>query len=136
MAVDYSTLAVGQEVSKRLFALDVETVGKYVAAVDDGSAQGKGSGIPAVPPMAIAALGLRGVLEDIGVPGGALHAVQDLEFSGPVEVGANLVCRATVARNSVRRRSRFVGIALSVSDGAGREVMAGTTTLIMPDEAG
>ena len=44
--------------------------------------------------------------------------------------------RATVARNSVRRSSRFVDIALSVRDEEDREVMSGTTTLIMPGEAG
>ena len=135
MAVDYSTLAVGQEVSNRSFTLDADTVRKYVDAVGDATARTGKTAIPKVPPMAVAALGLRGALDELGIPRGALHAGQDAAFAGPVEVGARLTCRATVSRNSVRRRSRFVGIALSVEDETGREVMTGTTTLIMPDEA-
>ena len=76
------------------------------------------------------------VLDDLGIPSGALHAGQELRFSGPVDVDASLVCRATVTRNSVRRGSRFVDIALSVVGKEEGEVMSGTTTLIMPGETG
>lgn len=136
MTADYSTLAVGQEVSNRSIILDAGTVTKYAGAVDDATALPGGPGEAKTPPMAVAALGLRGVLDDLGTPSGALHAGQELEFSGPVDVHARLTCRATVARNSVRRGSRFVDIALSVRDDEDREVMSGTTTLIMPGEAG
>ena len=133
---DYSTLAVGQEVSNRLISVDADTVAKYVGAVADATARPGGPGEAKAPPMAVAALGLRGVLDDLGIPSGALHAGQALRFSGPVDVDASLRCRATVARNSVRRSSRFVDLALSVWDEEDREVMSGTTTLIMPGEAG
>ncbi len=136
MTVDYSTLAVGQEVSNRLILVDADTVTKYVGAVDDATALPGGTGEAKAPPMAVAALGLRGVLEDMGIPSGAVHAGQELQLSGPVDVGASLRCRATVARNSVRRGSRFVDIAMSIWSEEGREVMSGTTTLIMPEEAG
>ncbi len=136
MTVDYSTLAVGQEVSNRSISLDAGTVSKYVGAVDDATARPGAPGDGKAPPMAVAALGLRGVLDDLGIPSGALHAGQELSFSGPVDVDASLRCKATVARNSVRRGSRFVDIALSVVDEEDGEVMSGTTTLIMPGEAG
>ena len=136
MTVDYSTLAVGQEVSNRSIRLDTCTVAKYVGAVDDATALPGGPGEAKAPPMAVAALGLRCVLDDLGIPSGALHAGQELFFSGPVDVDARLRCKATVARNSVRRGSRFVDLALSVRDEEDREVMSGTTTLIMPGEAG
>ncbi len=136
MTVDYSTLAVGQEISNRMIRVDAHTVAKYVGAVDDATAHPGGPGEAKAPPMAVAALGLRGVLDDLGIPSGALHAGQELRFSGPVDVDASLKCRATVARNSVRRSSRFVDIALSVVDEDEIEVMSGTTTLIMPGEAG
>ena len=136
MIADYSTLAVGQEVSNRSICVDAGTVSKYVGAVADSTALPGGPGEAKAPPMAVAALGLRGVLDDLGIPSGALHAGQELSFSGPVDVDARLRCRATVARNSVRRGSRFVDIALSVLDDEEMEVMSGTTTLIMPGEAG
>ena len=136
MTVDYSTLAIGQEVSNRSIGLDAGTVSKYAGAVGDATALPGGLGEAKAPPMAVAALGLRGVLDDLGIPSGALHAGQELVFSGPVDVDARLKCRATVARNSVRRGSRFVDIALSVVDEEDTEVMSGTTTLSMPGEAG
>ncbi len=136
MTVDYSNLAAGQEVSNRSIRVDACTVTRYVAAVGDATALPGGSGEAKAPPMAVAALGLRGVLDDLGIPSGALHAGQELLFSGPVDVDARLRCRATVARNSVRRGSRFVDINMSVRDEEDREVMSGTTTLIMPGEAG
>ena len=71
--IDYSTLAVGQEVSHRLIRVDADTVTKYVGAVDDATARPGGPGEAKAPPMAIAALGLRGVLDDLGIPSGALH---------------------------------------------------------------
>ena len=136
MTVDYSTLAVGQEVSNRSIRVAGGTVSKYVDAVADSTALPGGPGEAKAPPMAVAALGLRGVLDDLGIPSGALHAGQELSFSGPVDVDARLRFRATVARNSVRRGSRFVDIALSVLNDEETEVMSGTTTLIMPGEAG
>jgi len=136
MTVDYSNLAAGQEVSNRSIRVDGRTVSKYVGAVGDATAQPGGPGEAKAPPMAVAALGLRGVLEDLGIPSGALHAGQELSFSGPVDVEASLRCRATVARNSVRRGSRFVDINISVRDEEDREVMSGTTTLIMQGEPG
>ena len=119
-----------------MIRLDGGTVSKYVGAVADSTALPGGPGEGKAPPMAVAALGLRGVLDDLGIPSGALHAGQELSFSGPVDVDARLRCRATVARNSVRRGSRFVDIVLSVLDDEEAEVMSGTTTLIMQGEAG
>ena len=133
MTADFAALSVGQEISSRTLVLDATMVARYVDAVGDKS------GIfdldadrPVVPPMAVAALSLRGVLDDLGILEGTVHVGQELGFSGVVRVGDALTCKATVVQNSVRRDSRFVGLRLSVESGVGREVMSGKSTLVMP----
>ncbi len=82
--------------------------------------------------MAIAALTLRGVLNDLAIPGGAVHAGQELDFKGAVRVGETLVCRATLAQNSVRGAWRFMVVRVQAEDSTGRIVMEGKSTIIVP----
>ena len=131
MTTDYATLEVGQTVSSRTFPLDAETVAKYVEAVDDRSMPwGEGSDGLA-PPMAVVALALRGVIDDLGIPSGTVHAGQELEAARAVRVGQTVECKATVAQNSVRSGARFLALSLSVAAG-GRTAMSGKSTLVLP----
>ena len=133
MPIDYSTLAPGQEISDRTYDLDPDTVSRYAAAVEDGaSLSGGADGGAPVPAMAVAALGLRGVVNDLAIPGGTLHAGQELEFKAYVTVGDSLTCKATLLQNSVRGEWRFMVVQLGVENGEGREVMAGKSTIMLP----
>ena len=133
MPIDYSTLAPGQEISDRTYDLDPDTVSRYAAAVEDGaSLRGGADGGAPVPAMAVAALGLRGVVNDLAIPGGTLHAGQELEFKAYVTVGDSLTCKATLLQNSVRGEWRFMVVQLGVENGEGREVMAGKSTIMLP----
>ena len=133
MSIDYSTLAPGQEISNQVYDLDATVVSRYVGAVaDESRLRDEHDGRELVPPMAVAALSLRGVVNDLAIPGGTLHAGQELEFKGPVAVGDALACRATLIQNSVRGEWRFMVVKLGVEDGQGREVMAGKSTIMLP----
>ena len=133
MSVDYAELAPGQEVSSQTVVLDAATVSRYVEAVEDRSA-GPASEIGAghTPPMAIAALTLRGVLTDLAIPGGTVHAGQELEFKAALKVGETLACRATLAQNSVRGDWRFMVVRVQAEDSTGRIVMEGKSTIMVP----
>jgi acyl dehydratase len=136
MALDPSKLAPCDIVSHRRFELDAGTIRDYVAAVDDGSpvqvdADG---GAPLAPPMAVAALMLRGVVNDLALPGGTLHTGQEMEFLRTVRAGDELDCTATVAQSSVRGGRRFVVFRLAVENGDGQTVLNGTSTLMVPEE--
>ena len=126
-------LAPGDIVSRRRFELDADTIRDYVAAVDDGSSVQDG-GAPLAPPMAVAALMLRGVVSDLELPGGTLHTGQELEFARTVRAGDELDCTATVAQSSVRGGRRFVVFRLTVGNGQGQTVLTGTSTLMVPEE--
>ena len=120
-------------VSEQSYVLDAGLVSKYVNAVrDETRLTSSLDGRPLVPPMAVAALSLRGVVQDLAIPGGTLHAGQEFEFRGAVHVGARLECSATLTQNSVRREWRFLVVELEVEDGTGRSVMTGKSTIMIP----
>ena len=133
MAIDYSVLEPGQNISEQTYRLDADTVARYVAAVGDRSETfGDADRRDLAPPMAVAALSLRGVVNDLAIPGGTLHAGQELQFNGPVQIGETLECRATLLQNSVRGEWRFMVVEQAVHDGGGRQVMTGKSTIMVP----
>lgn len=133
MPLEYAALMVGDTISDRTFPIDRDAVEKYVAAVRDQS------GIfditessPIVPPMAVAAFALRGVLEDLGIPNGTLHTGQEIAFTGTVSIDETLSCIAKVAQNSVRAGFRFIGVGMDVRDRSDSQVMTAKSTIMVP----
>ena len=113
--------------------LDADAVSRYTDAVGDQSRLRTGDGGQAwAPPMAVAALSLRGVVNDLAIPGGALHVGQELEFREAVPIDETLDCRATVVQNSVRGDWRFMVVQLEVEDSKSRRVMDGKSTIMLP----
>ena len=127
--VDYAALKAGDVVSDRPCRLDADLVRRYADAVGDRSPLA-GSGL--VPPMALAALGVRGVVQDLGIPGGTLHLGQEVEFASPVRVGETVRCRATVSNSSLRSGTWVLVVGLSAEAGDGRTVMTGKSTISVP----
>ena len=82
--------------------------------------------------MALAALSVRGVVQDLRIPGGTLHLGQEVEFTGPVPVGETISCIAEMAQNSVRGGQRVLVIRLTVQTGDDRTVMKGKSTIAVP----
>ena len=135
--MDYGELEAGQEVSRHSYCLDTDLVSNYVDAVQDQSALlHTEGGDSLVPAMALAALSMRGVVEDLRIPGGTLHVGQEFEFSGVVLVGESVNCIATLAQNSVRGDWRFLVVECLVADEADSEVMKGKSTIMIPAELG
>ena len=135
MAIDYAALAKGQKVSSQIYLLDLETVSQYIDAVGSSRERWAISGdneSGMVPPMAIAALSLRGVVNDLAIPGGTLHTGQELEFISPVSVGETLECNAIILQNSLRSEWRFLVVNISVLCAKGRKVMTGKSTIMLP----
>jgi hypothetical protein len=125
----------GHELSATHFRLGVDDVRRYLEAVEDRSnAYGHGTEGPAwVPPLAVAALALRAVLEQVEVPAGALHAGQEVEFRCPVPVGAFMRSRARVAQRSEMRGAVVSVIEFDVrEEGSAAPAVVGRATVIVP----
>ena len=133
MVTDYGELESGQEISRHSHQLDQALVADYVAAVQDESGSlSDNRGDRVVPPMAVATLSVRAVVQDLRIPGGTLHAGQELQFLKPVAVGQTLESVATLAQNSVRGDWRFLVIDCRVTDDGMAEVMTGKSTIMIP----
>lgn len=131
--IDYSTLQPGQRLSHELLTLDADSIAAYVDAVSDPSRPASDDGVPLAPPMAIAALALSAVINALQIPGGTIHAGQELEFGKAMRVGATLACNATLAQNSMRRGWRFLVVNLTAMDDDGNAVMSGKSTIMLPE---
>ncbi len=133
MPVNYAKLGPGDEISSRTLILDEESVDRYAEAVADINIVYDETGRRMVPPMAIAALSIGGVINDLEIPGGTVHASQELVFPKAVPVGSALGCIAKLIQNSTRGDWRFIVIDIRVSgDG---EVMNGKSTILLPADA-
>lgn len=128
-----ASLQKGHEFPAAEFELSREWARNYIAAVEDRAIQM--SGTDAVPPMAVAALSVRALLEVTGLPPGAIHAGQDLVFRHAVRAGDRLSASARIASRGERSGWVLMGIDMTVARGT-EEVMSGRAVLTFPLEAG
>ena len=131
-SINYAELEIGTVVSQQKYILDRKSVQKYISAVNDTSVQHETDASNIAPPMSIAALSLRGVVNDLKIPGGTLHIGQELSFLKPVRVGMHLECTAILSSNSVRGEFRFMVVDLNVKDDINDHVMKGKSTIMLP----
>lgn len=119
----------GHEFSTAEFELSPDWVSAYVTAVEDGAIASLGA--DAVPPMAVAALAIRALLEGAGLPAGAIHVGQELAFRRAARAGDRLAVKARVASRGERAGWVLMGVDISVESGAD-EVMSGRAVVTFP----
>jgi len=127
-------LEKGHQFSATSFVLDEEAVARYVEAVEDEAlprlAQAEGKAW--VPPMAVAALALRSLMEEMTLPAGSIHVSQELEFVRAVETGEQIGCRAWLSHRSQRRGYWVLAVEMEGAGESGRSVLAGRLTVMVP----
>lgn len=128
-----ASLEKGHEFPATEFELTSGWVGGYMAAVEDRALAA--SRPDAVPPMAIAALSIRALLERAGLPPGAIHVGQELAFRRAVSVGQRLSVAARVASRGERAGWVLMGVDLSVAVGKD-EVMSARAVVTFPAAEG
>ena len=101
----------------------------YVAATEDAAIANVGDYLP---PMALAALSIRALLEQSPLPSGAIHVGQELTFKRPVVIGENLSVQAEVVSRGERQGWVLMGVGLSAADRGGAIVMEGRATITFP----
>ena len=93
-----------------------------------------------VPPTALAAFALRGVLKELGLPPGAIHIAHEMSFHPAVKSDQSVVFYATLTQNAVRSGWRFVTIdfvgILNEDDFAKQEqVVNARSTVVISEES-
>jgi acyl dehydratase len=114
------------------FELSREWVSEYAQAVGDTATSRLGPDL--VPPMAIAALSIRALLQHAALAPGTIHAGQEVNFTGGAHVGDTLSVTASVASRGERAGWVLMGVDLEASGPTG-PVMTGRATITFPVDA-
>ncbi len=118
----------GHEFPAATFSLSADEVKAYLAAVGDANDYGD-----TVPPLAIVALGLNALQEQIALPEGSLHTGQEIEHNGLVRAAEVLTLTGRIAQRSKRQGFVISVIEFEVSAAAGVAIRA-RTTIMAPGE--
>jgi len=128
--IEYQDLKAGQEFPAAAFQVDSATVSDYLKAVEEDSAIYQNTGL--VPPMAVAALALKALINAISMPPGTIHVSQEFEFMATVSTQDTLTSRATVSRVQERGKLHLITVDVSVLNQENKPVLAGKTGFILP----
>jgi acyl dehydratase len=129
MPATLAALPKGHEFPPTTVTLSPEWVDAYIEAVGDTAIRDLGPNL--VPPMAIAALSIRALIEASPLPPGTLHAGQELAFHRAAKIGDQLTVTATIVSRGARAGWVLMSVDLAVSS---REapVMTGRATVTFP----
>ena len=132
MPTSLAVLPKGYEFPSTTFTLSREWVADYIAATGDETTQKLDGDL--VPPMALAALSIRALIEASPLPPGTLHAGQELSFRRAVRIGEELTAKAHIVSRGERPGWVLMSVEFKVS-AAGEPVMSGRATVTFPAEA-
>jgi hypothetical protein len=125
-----SDLPKGHELAADRIDLTNERIAAYLGAIGDTNAVYRERGC--APPLAVAALALGALLEQIELPAGSLHASQEVEARAVVPLDTTLSLRGRIAQRSDR-----AGMVISVLEfavtpaGTAEAAVTGRTTVMM-----
>jgi hypothetical protein len=113
------------------FSIDQSKIDAYLAATGDQAVCYRDDGLS--PPLAVAALALGRLLEQIELPAGSLHTGQEFEMAEGVPLHSTLSLSGKLAHRSER-----AGFVVSIVEFeiavAGEPAMTGRTTVMAPAE--
>ena len=122
-----STLPRGYELESAQFSLPRERVDAYVAAVGDRNQYGD-----ILPPLAVVALALAELQEQVSLPEGSLHTAQEVEHLRIVRAGEMLTMRGRIAQRSERQGFVISVIELDVLSSEDELAVRARTTVMAP----
>src|SRR5919108_2991917 len=128
----FSDLTPGYAFPSTVLALDAQTVERYLRATqDDHAVYWRDGAVHLVPPLAVAALALRGIAQEVALAPGSLHTGQELLFRRLITVGARLTVQAHVTASSRRRGFVALAIDLAATDDSGETALTGSLSLMV-----
>jgi acyl dehydratase len=126
----YQDLKAGQEFPPVAFQVDSATVADYLKAVQEDNVIYQNTGL--VPPMALAALALKALIDTISMPPGTIHVSQEFEFIDAVNTLDALTSQAKVSRVQERGKLHLMTVDISVVNQGQKPVLAGKTSFVLP----
>ena len=126
----YQDLKAGQEFPPAAFQVDSATVADYLKAVEEDNVIYQNTGL--VPPMALAALALKALINTISMPPGTIHVSQEFEFIAAANTQDTLTSQAKVSRVQERGKLHLMTVDISVVNQEQKPVLAGKTSFVLP----
>jgi len=123
-------LKAGQEFPPAAFQVDSATVADYLKAVEEDNVIYQNTGL--VPPMALAALALKALINTISMPPGTIHVSQEFEFIDAINTRDTLTSQARVSRIQERGKLHLMTVDISVVNQEQKPVLAGKTSFVLP----
>ena len=108
------------------WSLTADWVSAYRSATADNAADNT------VPPLALAARALADLLEELHLPGGAVHGAQEIECHQTAFVGDQVHITTDVGRPAQRGNFRFVVAGFRVEGPDNEAIVTGKCTVILP----
>ena len=109
--------------------LSDEFVQDYLEAVGDALPAYAHYGL--VPPTALAARALGSLLEQLELPPGAVHSLQEIATIKPVSFGQEITGIASLGQPKRRGGMEFITAGFTLKDGEGRDVLTGKSTVLV-----
>lgn len=128
--IGYQDLKAGQEFPPAAFQVDSATVADYLKAVEEDNVIYQNTGL--VPPMALAALALKALINTISMPPGTIHVSQEFEFIDAINTRDTLTSQARVSRIQERGKLHLMTVDISVVNQEQKPVLAGKTSFVLP----
>jgi hypothetical protein len=126
------SLTKGQPLPPFTLRIERADVNAYLDAT--GESPERWAGI--VPPLAVGALALGALLDEIAPPAGLVHTNQELDFIAAVPVGALLEGEFTVNQRATRRGTMFTTFGITIRTGGNVALRGSATVVLAVDEGG
>ena len=111
--------------------INPDAVHEYLSAVGDNLPLY--TDLECAPPIMLAARVVALLLEQLSLPDGAIHSLQDIETASALPVGATVSAKARIEPIRERGGMRFLTVNYTVSEEAtGSDLMKGRTTVLLP----
>ena len=125
--IDFHSLRRGDALPSIRFTVTAEDARAYLEATGEATEIWGDT----VPPLALGAWTLAGLMEAMPLPPGALHGGQEFDFLGAVRHGEAVEAQLSVAQQSERQGTNIVVFACALRCGE-RVVARGRTTVMAP----
>jgi hypothetical protein len=127
--IDFAKLERGDSLPPFEITLGPAEIVAYLEATGEDPARW----VDAVPPLALGAFTLAGLMERVVVPTGVVHTGQEFTFNAAVPPGQAVEAALTVAARS-ERRGAVITVVASELRIDGRVIGSGRMTVLVPPE--
>ena len=126
-------VSAGSKLDLGVWTVTEDKVRQYLNAV--GDEQPAYFDLAMAPPLALSAWSLGALLDQLALPPGAIHSLQELETYRGVRFGEEIRASAQVANPRQRGNMKFLSVGYTLTDGAGEQVQSGKSTVLVVDSA-